>query len=177
MSLRWGPSQCHQFLLPSIIYDYYVRQEFWMGLHFIMIHDLASIFLLHTLNFFMVNVLYIKISWTFFPVSLNILLQYSHIFPYFNWIDSSLMQYILTTVLPLSTPPLSPTSLVSLRSIPPLFPQNITGLKQETIRQGENPHIEAGQVNPIGGNQSLEQAKESEIHPPPLLGVPQETPS
>lgn len=34
--------------------------------------------------------------------------------------------------------------------------------------------MKAGQVNPAGGKGSKEQATESEIHPLPLLGVPQE---
>lgn len=46
-----------------------------------------------------------------------------------------------------------------------------------TITQGKHPHIEAGQSNPTGGNESPEQAKESEIHMLLLLGVLQKDPA
>lgn len=43
--------------------------------------------------------------------------------------------------------------------------------KQDTIRHGQSPHIEAGQGNHMGGKESQEQAKESEMTLLPLLGV------
>lgn len=47
--------------------------------------------------------------------------------------------------------------------------------KQDTIRQSESHNIKSEQVNPIRGKESQEQAKESELHLLPLLGVPQGT--
>jgi hypothetical protein len=47
------------------------------------------------------------------------------------------------------------------------------GTKQDTIRQSKHLHIEAWQSNLIGRKESQEQAKESEIYPLLLLGVPQ----
>ena len=44
--------------------------------------------------------------------------------------------------------------------------------KQDTIGQDQSPHIEAGQGNQMGGKESQEQAKESEMTLLPLL-VPQ----
>lgn len=41
--------------------------------------------------------------------------------------------------------------------------------KQDTLRQYKSPHIGSGQGNPIGGKESQQQAKESEIHLFPLL--------
>lgn len=45
--------------------------------------------------------------------------------------------------------------------------------KQNTIRQGKSPHVEAEQGNPMGGRESQEQVKESVMHPLPLLGKAQ----
>lgn len=42
--------------------------------------------------------------------------------------------------------------------------QQANRTKQDAIRQGESPRMEAGQGNLIGGKQSQEQAKESAIH-------------
>lgn len=68
--------------------------------------------------------------------------------------------------------------LLSIRSTPPPFPfrkgqpskgQQPKMPKQDTIRQGERPHLEAGQGNLIGGKGSQEQAKESKTQALPLL--------
>ena len=45
--------------------------------------------------------------------------------------------------------------------------------KTKYNKTGKSPHIGAGQGNPIGGKESQEQVKESEIHLLPLVGVPE----
>jgi hypothetical protein len=95
-------------------------------------------------------------------------------------IDSSLIQYILTSFSSLHSPPRYPAPTRFHRYIPPLFLlQNRTGFqqptvkqdKQDTIRQGSSPHIKIEEGNPTGGKEFQEQAKEPEIHPLSLLGV------
>lgn len=46
--------------------------------------------------------------------------------------------------------------------------------QRTTITLVTNTPVEAGQGNPVGGKASQVQAKESEVLPPSLLGVPQE---
>lgn len=84
-------------------------------------------------------------------------------FFFFLKMYSSLTQYTWTTVSPPSTPPRSPYTsfLPQVNSVPISF-QKSTGIqrqqpnmnKQNTLRQGKNLHIEAGQGNPTGGEES-----------------------
>lgn len=46
-------------------------------------------------------------------------------------------------------------------------------MRHDTIRGGKRSHIEDEQGNPVEGKKSQKQAKESQIHSLPLLGVPQ----
>ena len=83
----------------------------------------------------------------------------------------STLNLLLTT-----TSPLDPLIFHSLFSKEQVFKgQQPNRTKQETIRQGEISHIEAGQGNLIGGKGSHEQSQESKTAPLPLLGVPQKT--
>lgn len=99
-------------------------------------------------------------------------------------IESSLIQYILTSVSPLSTSPSSNpsyqihSSFVSFSEKQKQKPQtltprdnNQTWTKWYTIKQSKIPNIKAGQGNPVGRKVSQEQAKESEMHLLPPLRV------
>lgn len=100
-------------------------------------------------------------------------------------IDSSLIQYILTTVSPtytlLATPTISYPLLPKIQPHPHFLfrKEQISKREQSNIttqdrkRQGESLHIEVEQGNVIGGKVSHDQAKESGLHLLPLLGVPQ----
>lgn len=76
---------------------------------------------------------------------------------------------------------LAPCHLPSNPDPFPLFPlqkreaglQEMTARqdKQDTLRHGKALSIKAGQGHPRRGKDSQEQAKESELHLPPLLGV------
>ena len=45
--------------------------------------------------------------------------------------------------------------------------------KQNTLNESKSPNFESTQGSPMGEKESQEQAKESETHPLPFLGVPQ----
>ena len=65
------------------------------------------------------------------------------------------------------TPPNSPNFPYSPDPLPSAFTLEITGLqekiskqdKQDTIRQGNSPHMEPGQANPMGGKEAFEKVR------------------
>lgn len=79
---------------------------------------------------------------------------------------SPLLPASLTSPLPRTTPP--PPSPVRKEQASQRQP-NMT--KQNTIRQGKSPHIEAASINMTGGKESQEEARVRDT-PFPQLGVP-----
>jgi hypothetical protein len=93
-------------------------------------------------------------------------------------IESSQIQYIPTTGFPPSTPPISlSSSLLFPRSAPPSRKEQVfkrghsNRTKQDALRQGKSPYLGTDKGNLIGGKESQDQTKESEIYLPTMLGI------
>ena len=108
---------------------------------------------------FLVAIEYPHVSFSF--------LNWKYIFPshYTSWPQFPFSP--LLSALPTNSPTLSPrihSPSVCHQKRPGFQETTIKHTKQNTIRQGKSPPMEAGQDNPTGGKESQEQTKESEHH-------------